>query len=1622
MVVACKIVGLTTLFTVSLTGGLLLHLNTRPARSVARQVANSLLAPSFKGKLEIGEVRSLWLEHAHIDTVIVRDPDGEVVIHATDVEADVETLALLRGLLFGQGPIRVLIPKARLDVVRTTLRPNADNIPTIADAFLPREAPEPGAPGRPVVVRLPDIDIRELQIDGSVGTPLRGVVRDLRGEVFLRTDRGLAVNVRAPDLAVAELIPIPVEGTLEFGLRADLRDEKTRADAIAAGEHVLPPAMLFATLEGLVGGSPISLSAELEGGFLRAEASLPRIEPATLKQISPLIPLNVSSSAQLSVEGTLPGDLSFDAEVEVLQKDRPAPMTIAGALGVLSEEIRIELHTDFEDFDPRSIVPAAPAGQIAGEANMTLSLAMQGPEHERVRLCAEVATEPTRLLDQAIPAVDAVVHVHRGEVLISATAHEEGMPIMATVSLVNDVVSFSAATTIPELYDAPRLQKFARGKLDLRIDGKLVNGELDANLAANGRAVTLAGSTPVAADRLSLMGRIKGPISKLELDARASGSSLVAAGEVLDRVDVTAKGSVFTPAVTVAVQDRERGRLNADATVSVLEPAIRNIRLRVEREGEVLTGSVGAIELAKGVNVKDVRLGGAVVGKLEGTISMHNGELTGDVHAEGLDLGRTQKLIGLPIDVAGVANIEVHVQQTQRGRAGTIEVEIERGAVSGVQGVSARVSARLAGSKIEGAGFVRLIDHATDEERAALAKNEPNAILCDGPIAELRFANLEGELRGPLMSVDTWTKAIGSADVAGDNWDLGCIERRVRAMRGVTLPLDRLRGLFTTRFHVARKASEAYPSISELQAFTSGLEVVGEKNAWSSKALDVALRGGVAGGTGATDLVLVVFEQANARILTRLETTADLDIAALFRGGPTASKSIRTTPFTAQLTIDARSIDDLGALPAPLADQIPQLEGSIDATLTLSGSLESPRAFASVHVQDLAPASTSLEWVPALDLTLMAAYDPDAGRLDASLGAMTQQGQTVASVTAGVDIAVSALLDPVPNKPLPWRGDLTVKLDSLPLETVPAVNDMGIAGRVSGTLKVTGVHDTPSAEIDLRTDGLTIQGTPFVANVTARVAPPTTTGNYLEPSFVEVSVSGPGQGSLLARGVGAVKWTDALYPILDLEQPGRVYLHAEDFRLAALYPAVSSFLARLDGRVQGDADVYWGKLSQRGGRVERCELAVTGLVAYIPQFGQELHDGSLVITADAPTASGSQTIRVANLVVRGSSGGAKGQLDVTFANGVRFTPPEDKNTRENYAAPWEATGFVQIPEEDAMPITLEGVSLGKATAQVKVGFQPIFDGLQGTIAIDEATFELPPSSSRNVQSMDDAPGVTVVQIQQPKEQRKKGSSQLNLLITVGNTRLRSGKMIDVLLKSEPVIDLRLGDQMEITGDIVLLEGSVVVNKKKFEIDPGSFVRMRREDATNPYVSLTAHWDVTADLRVVVEYRGTLNPITDDKITFRADPPLDQANIVQLLIFGKDAAASDANAATATNLAGTLGGTVISGFANDLLSSLGGGIAQAFSVQLGASEGENLIGGTVAFNDKFSLGGSVRQMQGPTSTNVNGRAGGCQDLYFEWRFADQWSLRGAGGHCDYTDADDNDTGLSVGVDALWQTRY
>ncbi|MBL8740426.1 MAG: hypothetical protein JNK04_05010, partial [Myxococcales bacterium] len=428
-----KTLGVSVVFLASAVGGVLLHLNTKEARGVARNVTNAILAPVFRGRIQVGRIDRLALTGAKIHEARILDPNGDEVIYAEGIDAKILTPKLLRALWDGDA-IPIDIPHARIERARVTLIPDEELIPSIAYAFFPREEGPPSViKGPDVVVSLPHIEIGEASVTGSVGTPLEGQVVRVNASMLIDTADTLSLDVDETGLSMTELLPAVTTGTASYHLRVRLAPPPKDAPSSE-------PIEMWGDFGGQMGDVPLSGNMRMVGSMLTSTVQLPRVDPVPLKGVLPWFPLETRVTATVSASGNLPR-LALRGTAELTQGTGISTAIVTGAMDV-ARGLRMDLDITAASLDPQSLFKEAPPGRVDGRARIRIGLENEQPEVARTAppeasVSIEVATYAAEALEQPIPSIDGVFDLVAGSLYGSVTVHEKGMPIDGRFSLVD---------------------------------------------------------------------------------------------------------------------------------------------------------------------------------------------------------------------------------------------------------------------------------------------------------------------------------------------------------------------------------------------------------------------------------------------------------------------------------------------------------------------------------------------------------------------------------------------------------------------------------------------------------------------------------------------------------------------------------------------------------------------------------------------------------------------------------------------------------------------------------------------------------------------------------------------------------------------------------------------------------------------------------------------------------------------------------------------------------------------------------------------------------------------------------------------------------------------------------
>jgi translocation and assembly module TamB len=409
----------------------------------------------------------------------------------------------------------------------------------------------------------------------------------------------------------------------------------------------------------------------------------------------------------------------------------------------------------------------------------------------------------------------------------TATVDEIGAPLAASFSFDPQVgLGFDVSAKVPSLRGIPRLQLPVDGGGTVAVVGTLRDGALDARVKAHVDGLRAPGAVALATGGLD--GRVHGPLAALEVDATVSGNGLRAGDYAWDKVLAHVRGPVLAPHVDAALDGGDTGSLSAAGKIDVKDKAVTGVDVELHRRDGTIRARVARVSAAPGgTKIEGLDLEGGGVGTLKGGLVVVGKEITGKLHGENVDLARVAAVAGLPLHVAGLANVDVDLTSSRQGlRTGHIALELVSGEALLLKGVSGLITATFEGDHVRADGLVRVVASPTPAEKAlgvaaaidvaaafGVVVDEP----CDGAVARLRFTKGDAELPGPLLDPATWRKLAGSVELAADEWNLRCIRRMV------PFGLPDLRGRLTTRATVERAPGARLPSVRGFFAKTLGL-------------------------------------------------------------------------------------------------------------------------------------------------------------------------------------------------------------------------------------------------------------------------------------------------------------------------------------------------------------------------------------------------------------------------------------------------------------------------------------------------------------------------------------------------------------------------------------------------------------------------------------------------------------------------------------------------------------------------------------------------------------------------------------------------------------------------------
>jgi translocation and assembly module TamB len=826
------------------------------------------------------------------------------------------------------------------------------------------------------------------------------------------------------------------------------------------------------------------------------------------------------------------------------------------------------------------------------------------------------------------------------------------------------------------------------------------------------------------------------------------------------------------------------------------------------------------------------------------------------VHAPRVDLQAAAQLAQRATDLRGTGALDATVRADARGVSGHVGAWADATGLPRTRRATARVALDLRGRSVGGD-----VELSFDGARDGTARKGDR---WQGLTSFVRGSLVDVTLDGPPTDPRAWRRAAGTVAIES-TLDLPSLAE----LLGDALPVSGIAGTLSLRGRMTRAEPEGAPDVA-FDASTRGLAIATRPagpakpsyveepeqaeppaRPWDLEGVDVRVSGSVLGSSNRVALQGTLVDRLGPVLEARVEARTDLRELAAGRGD--ARALVERTPFEAHAEMPQRDLASLPAAVRPAA-----LHGIAAFAVDATGPVLDPRVRLHARARGVQPMQSPS--APRFDGDLDASYDGRA----AILRALVRRPEgVVLDARADVDAPIRELLA-LEGSTSVWDAGATLALHDFPLETIPQLAARGVGGAASGVILLEGLHRDPRAEADVRIGKPRLGVVCFQAGqVRARID-----GGHLQASTrFEVP------GSLAAATVDATtRWGTDVIPSLDTSRPIDATLEASDFRAAALMPFVQDVVDQLDGRVDADVRLHVEPDFKSG--VVDGDVRVSKASVEVGALGEPLRDVSARISM-RPWGM----LRIDDISARGTTGRLQGSAQALF-DGTRFE---------------SATADLQIPRDDRLPLTLEGVSLGEAYGKIHVDARVSADRgvLDVDVSVPEMNMELPVTAGRSVQSLEPAPHVVVgmfgsdgrfVALPQhaPQKPREPGAMRVRAVVALGpDVRVRRDANLDVSLFGSPVIDAN--EQTRVKGEIRLARGTVDVFGKRFTIEPSSTLSFTG-DPSAPQLVVTATYQAPDKTRIFADLLGTPGKM---KVSLRSEPPLSQDQIVGLLLFGSD---------------------------------------------------------------------------------------------------------------------------------------
>lgn len=1440
------------------------HLTLPETRALVRQLIEGPASDALRGDIEIGRVEELGLGRAVFLDVVIRDPEGRVVIHAPRVTAWPDVWRYLE-----DGTIRIAAGRIEdPEVVLYVEGPDGLEV-SLVQAFEPVQ--RGAATGQPIHVLIDGLRIERARLHGDAPrfAGLRVEDLDVVGRIAIGEHAVFSVHEGRGRM----LAPYPGSTSIERIVLSFSTDRRVGLDAYA---------------EAARGPSHIRARARVTWPEAADDA------PPLVRITAAAEPLCLSTLAEMGFAGVdrLDGCAEGWAELEgppselVLRADLTTEAGRVAWTGRLPDDGRYTFEARTASLTLDALVPEAPALSVAGRAAITL-----GPDRSlpaRFDLDAAALT----IAGYEVPAFSATGRIEEERVVIDSAlaADLEGtLDLQGTVGFDGEVTA-RVALDLGDVGADPNIARLvpgahggARGTIELAAGrgAETIDARWDLVLAPFRYG-------PLRASRLETRGRASGPSDRWTVNATARASGTTVSDLRLGAVDATIEGG----------PGPYRARLHARGGEDVRELSAE-LRIVQVRGGFDLTVSDHTLDLGFG-RMDAIAPPGVPEAETSARVAIRGDriELPGIALAAGTLRASARGRFDprgtgtdLHVEFAGfdVALVRERLPERFRGVTGTARVSLDL--AGDLDAPDATLEGAIENATLDGRRHFRLGFTLSHSDGTLFAQ-------VDGDLGDTGHMRLEGPVQVP------WT-ALFDPDRFGAE----------AVFDGLEVALDRVNLAFLLPF-----ASERVRTLGITGKVTTAIRLVGALSApevpWAVVILDnvamvntsavrAKLEGSLVAGLLSVERVWIADtrgELLQGGLVARLPLDDPPETAAGWLA------AVAAEPWQAHLELSERRTD---GWPRPLAKYVPPgvlARGAWDIASdgnTVVAHLDAAARWDEPATRD----ACAEELRPAMEFVA----DTD------------EHGVTHGQLSFLVDGAVAATATTTSRTPFhAWliAGELPsvpatladVEIRGLALERLPWTC-RAASGEVGGHARATLFSSRPDLDGELFVAGLRVRAddglppsAPYRAQV--RVLAPGEGLDGVETCVVLGREDGgrtplarcprvaalstrpdstfAEDGEMIAVASVPMRFVDgAIQPAVAWDAPFFALL---DARMAPLEP----LLAGVPGIAQANATAegtVWARGPWEALRYEGA-LRVTDGEARVLSMGQYLHDvgGPLRFEDDRIVIPASEPWRAWD-----------GERTVSLFG--------EATMRGLLPARIEATA-----RPEAFPFRREGSVLAELSGEVHLVADIAAEGVDGTVDTRELTIALPQTSVGAVQDLALRPEVLVIGEDAPDLGRDR-HVRFPYRLRVDARRPFTVSRNDFEVRVSTMLEVTYDEPNLTVGGVADIErGTFEVLGKRFAVARGALA-FDGSASLDPAVDLVATYEIPGrpGATISILASGTLSNLVVD---FQSTESSDTGEILALLVSGRASRATDVNTALR---AGQQAASFLTGLAGGLLT-------------------------------------------------------------------------------------------------------